>query len=595
MNDRIPSPFLLFDFTDENGCRQPLLFRDPIQIFAVYSIEDVYPTLCAIQMEVNKGLYAAGFLTYEAAPAFDPAFSAAHSHKLPLAWFGIFQEPLQEPHAVLAKPFAGTGEFHFMPWESTVSKEEYASKMQRIKDAIGRGETYQLNYTMRLRSHFSGDDFAYYQLLRAAQKGNYSAYLNIGSHRILSASPELFFHVKDRQVATRPMKGTAKRGRWFEEDQEMAAWLQASDKNRAENVMIVDLLRNDIGRIAETGSVHVPALFELERYPTVFQLTSTVVGQLHTHATWIDVLQALFPCGSITGAPKIRTMELISEWETAPRELYCGTIGLIKPNGNAVFNVAIRTMILDAATGMAEYGVGGGITWDSAVEEEYVEAFAKAALLTEEMPTFELLETLKMEQRNYILFKRHLERLQKSAQYFAIPLDLDHVKCKLTDYANSFSAEEVRRVRLLVTQSGQVRIESTPLPAILAASSGESKAVALAQTAISKNNRFLYHKTTHRSMYEAHRSASDRIFDVLLWNEDEEITEFINGNVVVQIDGQKLTPPVACGLLPGTMRAQLLADGRIEEKRLTRSDIRRAEHIWFINSVRGCVPVHLEE
>lgn len=572
-------PVMIFDFVDGPG---RLVFSKPVKIIVADSVDQVVPTIREVERFVNHGYYAAGYVSYEAAPAFDSAMAVASRHSLPLVWFGIFENPSNQART------HPDGVFRFEPWRPTIGQETYSNAISRIKNSISRGQTYQVNYTMRLQSRFSGDDLGAYHHLLQAQQAGYSAYLNIGRYSILSFSPELFFRLQDRDIVTRPMKGTAKRGRWPEEDKAYAMWLRSSEKNQAENVMIVDLLRNDLNRIAEVGSVHVPRLFEIESYPTVHQMTSTVSAKVRTDRSLTDVFRALFPCGSITGAPKISTMKLISELEDNPREVYCGTIGYIQPNGQAVFNVAIRTVILDGETGFAEYGTGGGITWDSVDTEEYNEALTKADFLEVEYPSFELLETMKFDGEQFILLERHLERLARSAQYFGITVDMNSIMHSLQQHAEYHQSRE-RRVRLLVSQTGDARVESSSLNL----PSDDSLPVRLAQTPISSENKFLYHKTTYRSMYELYRAQKDHVFDTLLWNESGELTEFTNGNIVVQIGGLKLTPPIQSGLLPGTFRAQLLAEGVIEERTLTRRDVESAEKMWFINSVRGWVQVYL--
>lgn len=629
MNQVKGDPLLIFDFVDKSGHKKRRVFRDPIKIISTDTVNEVITSLEEVQSFVQKGYYAAGYVSYEASPAFDAAHTVLPDHKMPLVWFGIFADPdkCDEPDTEKKNGFT------IGSWKSDTSREQYQDCIQKIKHAIACGDTYQVNYTMRLRSSFAGDDLAYYQSLLNLQQSNYSAYLNIGRFRILSLSPELFFSIKSsrsaaaqsvvengqkdhflvngKTITTRPMKGTIQRGRWLREDKEFAAWLAASKKNQAENVMIVDLLRNDLSRIPGISSVQVPRLFEIESYPTVYQMTSTVTATVKNETTFVDVLKALFPCGSITGAPKISTMSLIAELEQNPREIYCGTIGVIEPNGDAMFNVAIRSVLIDSETGLAEYGVGGGITWDSTTDGEYAEAFTKAALLRESPKPFELLESLKLQHGEYVLLGRHLNRLTMSAKFFDIPIDLEVIKDKLQDHAISHG-ESTRKVRLLVSQHGEVRVESillNELPSGVQGAKGVTgvkglqnvqgaqtlKAVALANTPISKEDRFLYHKTTRRDVYTQHQKEHPNVYDVLLWNGDGQITEFTNGNIVLEMDSRKFTPPRDCGLLAGTFRAELLEQGMIKEKVLTRPDLERATRIWLINSVRGWVQVRFGE
>jgi para-aminobenzoate synthetase / 4-amino-4-deoxychorismate lyase len=567
---------LFFEFAD-----QPLLFENPIEIIEAFTLEEVKAGLEKVQRAARSGYYAAGYVSYEAAPAFDSAFIVHGDSKMPLLWFGIFKNPSSSPELSEGQNFK-VGD-----WLPDTSVQQYHSAISDIKAAIEKGDTYQVNYTIRLRSHFEGDDFAFYRQLSKAQSSHYSAYLNTGKYRILSASPELFFHWKDGEITTRPMKGTCKRGRWYEEDEANAHWLYHSEKNRAENVMIVDLLRNDLGATAIPGSVKVPKLFEIEKYPTVLQMTSTVTAKTNPETTLVDVFSALFPCGSITGAPKISTMKIISSLEDSPREVYCGAIGYITPDQEAIFNVPIRTTIIDAETGKMEYGVGGGITWDSEIEDEYQEALTKAMLLSASMPEFELLESLRLEKGEYGLLDRHLQRLQKSADYFGFDFSDVEIRTKLAQYAENH-VDGVEKVRLVVKKDGVISTDGSPL-----ATFHDSLPICLAEKPISNQNRFLYHKTTYRKMYEEQRAEHPDEFDVLLWNEVGELTEFTIGNLVMEIGSQLYTPPVECGLLPGTMREELLAEGKIKERILTKKDLAKATQIWLINSVRGWVPVYL--
>lgn len=567
---------LFFEFAD-----QPLLFENPIEIIEAYTLEDVKAGLEKVQRAARSGYYAAGYVSYEAAPAFDSAFIVHGDSKMPLLWFGIFKNPSSSPE------LSGGQTFKVGDWLPDTTVQQYHSAITDIKSAIEVGDTYQVNYTIRLRSDFEGDDFSFYRQLSKAQSSNYSAYLNTGKYRILSASPELFFHWKDGEITTRPMKGTCKRGRWYEEDEANAQWLYHSEKNRAENVMIVDLLRNDLGATAIPGSVKVPKLFEIEKYPTVLQMTSTITAKTNPETTLVDVFSALFPCGSITGAPKISTMKIISSLEDSPREVYCGAIGYITPDQEAIFNVPIRTTIIDAETGKMEYSVGGGITWDSEIEDEYEEALTKAMLLTATIPEFDLLESLRLENGKYGLLDRHLQRLQRSADYFGFDFSDVEIQAKLAQYAKS-RIDGVEKVRLVVRKDGVISLDGSPL-----ATFNDSLPICLADKPISNQNRFLYHKTTYRKMYEEQRARHPDEFDVLLWNEAGELTEFTIGNLVMEIGSQLYTPPVECGLLPGTMREALLAEGKIKERILTKKDLAKATQIWLINSVRGWVPVYL--
>lgn len=574
-------PLLSFEFADSNGQITPFTFAHPHKVIAAHKIEEILPSFEQVQAEVDSGFYAAGFLSYESAAAFDPAFKVKSGNEMPLLWFGIFGEPKFQT-------LTSTGEYTLTEWKPSVSMDEYHDSILSIKQAIERGDTYQTNYTIRLNSQFQGDDIAFFDKLKRGQASNYCSYINTGNHSILSASPELFFHLEGDKVTTRPMKGTIKRGKSFAEDKENARWLYQSEKNRAENVMIVDLLRNDLGIIADAGTVEVEKLFDIEHYPTVHQMTSTISAKVPETIQLVDIFKALFPCGSITGAPKISTMNMIESLETSPREVYCGAIGYITPYKQAIFNVPIRTVWIEHESGRAAYGVGGGVTWDSTADDEYGEILAKASLLEQERPEFQLLESLLLDNGKYFLLEEHLKRLKNSAEYFRFNYHNDEVNAALTNFALQ-SSNGIFKIRLLVSKDGKIAIEGQSITLI-----DSVVKVMLANEPVDKNNPFLYHKTTNRESYAKFQSQKPvEIFDVLLWNDEGEITEFSNGNVVLEIDGVLWTPPIQSGLLSGTFREKLIAAGEIHEKVLTISDLKRSSTIWFINSVRKWVEVQL--
>jgi para-aminobenzoate synthetase/4-amino-4-deoxychorismate lyase len=564
----------------ENG--QWLHFNQPHQIFNVSALAEVVPTLREIERVVTeKGWHAAGFLSYEAAPAFDPAFHVRPATDFPLLWFGLYPPPI--PIQLPAAPPQPAP----ADWQPTVSRETYQTAIAAIKAAIARGETYQVNYTLRLRAQFKADPWELFLQLVRAQGAGYATYVNTGRWVIACASPELFFRLEGETLTTRPMKGTVKRGRTSTEDAAQAAWLQNSLKNRAENVMIVDMLRNDLGRIAEIGSVQVPELFTAERYPTLWQMTSTVTAK--TQASLTEILTNLFPCASITGAPKVRTMQIIAELESTPRQIYTGSIGHLAPGRQAQFNVAIRTVLLDQASGQAEYGLGGGIVWDSTSADEYAEALLKARVLTHPPPEFSLLETLRWTPtEGWFLREKHLARLLDSAAYFGFPAHRESLVAWLEAFARDF--ETSQRVRLLLARDGQLTGESAPLSL-----EPLSKPVtaALAANPIESSEIFLFHKTTRRAFYATAQAARPEAEDVLLYNERGELTEFTLGNLVVEMAGKLFTPPLECGLLAGTFRAHLLETGQVQERRIPLRELSNCTHLLRVNSVRGWQTIHL--
>ncbi|MFJ8235691.1 aminodeoxychorismate synthase component I [Ureibacillus sp. NPDC094379] len=573
-------PLLSFEFAQSNGQIHPLTFRDPIKVIKAETLDKVLPCLQLVQQAISEGYYAAGFVSYESAPAFDSAFQVRDGSAMPLLWFGIFTEPQRQA-------LESSRNYQLSEWKPSVSMDEYRNAISSIKQGIEDGVTYQTNYTIRLNSAFQGDDLKFFDQLRRAQDSNYCAYINTGEHSILSASPELFFHLEDNQITTRPMKGTISRGKTLLEDRQNAEWLFQSEKNRAENLMIVDLLRNDLSMIATPHSVQVPRLFDIEPYPTVHQMTSTITATIEPNTQLIDIFNALFPCGSITGAPKISTMEKIAELESTPRDVYCGAIGYITPNHEAIFNVPIRTVVIDQKTGTATYGVGGGITWDSTTEDEYDEILAKAKLLEVERPVFQLLESLLLKDGEIFLLEEHLNRLRNSAEYFRFELDGDAIRSYLLQFATEKNVGEFK-IRLLVEKHGGLSIEGQAIT-----QPRTPFKIMLADEPVDQNNPFLYHKTTNRAVYSNYQQKFPDVYDVLLWNKDGEVTEFTNGNVVLEIDGVNYTPPISSGLLAGTFRESLLRNDIIQEKVLTVQDLKKASKIWFINSVRKWLEVEL--
>ena len=551
-------------------------FTHPRTVLQAVTLSDVMPLLAEVQRLVGcGGLYAAGWIGYEAAPAFDAAFSTRQASAFPLACFGIFDPP----QILTALPAAGESSFD-LAWHPSVSRDEYEDAIARIKNHVAAGDTYQVNYTLRQWSAFREDPWSFF--LKTCADARYGAFVDTGRFSICSASPELFFSLQGERIFSKPMKGTAARGMNSAEDRENGRWLYHSEKNRAENVMIVDMIRNDLGRVARYGSVKVPRLFDIETYPTVLQMTSTV--EARTASTLPEILEALFPCASITGAPKAKTMEIIAASETTPRNIYTGTIGCYGPGRRALFNVAIRTTLIDKETSRAEYGVGGGIVWDSTAEEEYEECLTKAGIiLNPTSPTpFDLLETLLWTpEEGFFLLSRHLHRLRDSALYFDYPYDEQRILDKLTAAVRPFPPGPCR-IRLLLSKSGAVECRA----ASLGPSARSPLRLRIAKEAVSSRDPFLFHKTTRRERYEKARASWPDADDVLLYNERGEVTESCIANVVILRDGRWVTPPVHCGLLNGTYRAELLENGEISEETVSLSELRNTEKIFLINSVR---------
>jgi para-aminobenzoate synthetase/4-amino-4-deoxychorismate lyase len=577
-------------FDDLMGGEASFRLVEPVGVLEATRCEEVVPTIAAAEAAATRGLWVAGFVAYEAAPGLDPSLRVRARDpddpfaRLPLAWFALFEgrqeTSLPDPPADVPRASSGS-------WMPSVSRSRYDAAIAAIHERIAAGETYQVNHTFRLRSRLDGDERGFYRDLCFAQRGAHAAYLNIGRYRVLSASPELFFRIEERAIVTRPMKGTAPRGRWLEEDAAIRERLRGSVKDRAENAMIVDLLRNDLARVARDGTVTWTDVFEPERYETVWQLTSTVAAELRADVDLPTVFRALFPCGSVTGAPKVSTMGIIAELEDAPRGVYCGTVGYLAPPGapgpRARFNVAIRTATVDVETRAVEYGVGGGITWDSSAVAEYAETVAKAAVLTARRPPFRLIETLAHEpETGYRRLEEHLARLEASASYFGFFFDGRVIRTRLDRDALHFPGKP-SRVRLLLERSGRVETGVAPMPAsqepvVLAIDRGHP---------VDPADPFLFHKTTRRDRYEEARARFPDADDVVLVNRRGEVTETSTANLAAKIEGGWWTPPTEAGLLAGCERAALLDDGTVRERSLTPVDIVGAESLAVLSSVRG--------
>ena len=567
-------------------------FREPVAVVCAVRVDEVARCLAEVDRAVkHDGCYAAGFVGYEAAAAFGLPTGTPSPNGLPLASFGLFH-----PDSVTSKrALPAGGAYHTGPWRASIDRAAYTAAIGRIKSRIESGDTYQINFTFRLTAPFAGNPIALLRDLDLAQDGPWGAYIDDGRFAICSASPELFFRIDGDRIECRPMKGTAPRGLWAAADRQQAERLVTSEKQQAENVMVVDMVRNDLGRVADIGTVQVAALFVAEQYPLQWQMTSRVEAQTSTPSL-LQLFGALFPSGSVTGAPKHSSMGIIRELETAPRGIYSGAIGYMSPHGRGHFNVAIRTIAIDRRAGEAEFGVGSGVVWDSVERDEYDECLLKASILLTRPPgsyaagphpDFQLLETIGWApDAGFALLERHLSRLQESAECFGFSCDVAEVRAVLDNAVADLAGPA--RLRVLLSRDGAIVCEG----ADLSMPSGPLRA-ALAADPIDPASVFLYHKTTVRDLYERARASRPDAEAVLLWNPSGEVTEATEANVVVEIGGEKITPPIECGLLGGTLRAELLALGTIREERVQIGDLRRATGLWLINSVRGWMPATL--
>lgn len=567
-----------------------MLFEHPVEIIRADDPSDVDRALAALQAGIAKGLHAAGFFSYELGYLLEPKLVhlLPTARSMPLLWFGLYAQPREmtgaEVQTWLTAEAIGNPTLGALAhtWDST----SYLQRFEEVQNNIRSGDIYQLNLTFKAKFNLQGSPLALYRDLRLKQRVSYGCLVDTGDVTILSASPELFIAQRDRTIETRPMKGTAPRAGTQDGDTDVRHALATDVKSRAENLMIVDLMRNDLGRIADLGSVSVTDLFTVETFKTLHQMTSGVRATLKADVGIVDVLKAIFPPGSITGAPKIRAMELIRKLETEPRGVYCGAIGRFSPDGNALFNVAIRTAVI-ARNGSGEMGIGSGVVADSVGIKEYAECLLKMKFLTDPVRRFELIETMLYDPPLGIwLLDEHMKRLQTSAMYFGFSYDLERIKATLDEAISKQSSGRLR-VRLLLGEDGDVSVTTTPqsVPA------GDAvMRYVVSDTRLASSDLFLYHKTTRRDLYDQewkHFSETLGADEVIYLNEHGELAEGSRTTIFLERDGKLETPALEAGLLPGTLRAALLAEGRAVESRLTIDDLNRADDVYLGNSVRG--------
>ena len=547
-------------------------FTQPIKELKTRYLSEVADLLAQVESYQEQGYYVVGYVSYEAAPAFEEKLAV---HKAPL--LGEYLLYFTVHDGVETSPIPLTYEEVDLPsnWQEVTSAEDYEKAIALIHHHLRQGDTYQVNYTVQLKQDLSANPFDIYNRMVVEQEAGYNAYIEHDEMAVISMSPELFFEQNDRELTTRPMKGTTQRGVTDDEDLKEAAWLEQDPKNCSENMMIVDLLRNDMNRISEVGSERVERLCQVEQYSTVWQMTSTIKSQLREDVDLVAIFRSLFPCGSITGAPKIATMEIIKDLEPHPRGVYCGTIGILLPNGRRIFNVAIRTIQLHQ--GKAIYGVGGGITWDSTWESEYREVHQKAAVLYRKQARFQLISTGKISQKQLLFEDQHLERLTKASRYFAYPFDPEDLRQRIEEECQACDSHQDYRLRITLNKSGELELSRQVLTPL---SPTFCKAKLCLQEA-DLNQSFTYFKTTHRP----HLSLGEQ--EKIYHNKSGELLETSIGNLVLKIAGKFYTPPIRLGILPGIYRQHLLETGQVEEKVLTLADLNQAETIYGCNAVRG--------
>ena len=552
------------------------LFTEPIKELKTRDLDQVEALLREVEAYQEAGFYAVGYVSYEAAPAFEKKLAV---HPAPLMGEYLLYFTIHEKVETL--PFPEDYEAVDLPanWQEEVEAPAYQKAIETIHHHIRQGDTYQVNYTVQLSQELEADPLAIYNRLVVEQKAHYNAFIQHDDVAILSISPELFFEQDDRLLTTRPMKGTTRRGLTSQADLKEAAWLEADPKNRAENMMIVDLLRNDMNRISEIGSEQVTHLCQVEQYSTVWQMTSTIESRLRPEVDLVQTFQALFPCGSITGAPKISTMEIIQQTEVAPRGVYCGTIGILLPKGKRIFNVAIRTLQMQGK--QAIYGVGGGITWDSKWESEYQETKQKSAVLYRQEPRFELLTTGRIHQGELTFLEQHLTRLREASRYFAYPYDEPKLLKELQEELARLDSNLDYRCRIALQKNGAFKLaiaELKDLPASYLKAQLTEQKLDLAKP-------FTYFKTSQR----AH--LTDKDHEQIFYLPDGSLLETTIGNLILEIKGNLYTPPAHLPILDGIYRRHLLETGQVEEKLLTLKDLEVADQVYACNALRGLYPL----
>ena len=559
-------------------------FSNPVDVLLATTLGEVESILKAVERRVNEeNLVAAGFVSYEAASGLNASLTTHKPGQLPLVYFGLFADSeIYQPEA----PSNSSAE----AWCLDTQRGDYQQDMESIRAQIAAGDVYQINHTLRLRGGVSSPWAHFQSIGLEAPQG---AYIETDEFVVASGSPELFFHLDNQRLISRPMKGTAQRGQNAQADKEQQTWLADSKKNQAENLMITDMVRNDLGKVAKPGSVKVSELFALERYPTVWQMTSSIEAE--TDASVTEIFKQLFPAASITGAPKRAAMLSIAQLEKTPREIYTGAIGYIAPKRQAQFSIAIRTTWIDQQSGQATYGAGGGIVWDSVAEEEYAEVLAKTRILNnvKTAEDFALFETLGWSpDKGFSLLEQHLNRMQGSANFFAIAFVEAEAKSSLEAAVKKVEIRGPQRVRLTLSGAGAFTVEcqgfaGRALEADMPNAQGPEQLVALCKTPIQADDPLLQHKTTDRSAYELARSEVPEGVEPMMFNQAREVTESDIANIVYRLEDQLFTPPVSSGLLPGTLRGQLLNQGALAERVLKIDELDNLQAIFLLNDLRG--------
>lgn len=569
------------------GKSDSYLFLKPKEIVGIKSLQNLNEKINRIDALINKGFFGYSLMNYEAGYLLENAlnkFMVKDENLIQFFFYDNKNVQIIKSNKILFDSFE---KYKVKNFRLNTSKNEFTKSIRKIKSYIEEGDTYQVNYTIKGKFNFEGSYAGLFNNLIFNQSAQYVALININGKLIISLSPEMFFEIEGRRIKSKPMKGTAKRGTDHFNDEFIKYELERSEKNRAENVMIVDLIRNDLGRISEYGSVNVQKIFEVEKYESVFQMISTIEAKLKKNTQLSDVIKNIFPCGSITGAPKIRTMEIINELEKEARGIYTGSIGLIRKN-KITFNVPIRTLVIDKKSLKGEIGLGSGIVWDSIAEEEYEETKLKGKFLTEPVKRFEIFETMLVENEKIFFLDQHLQRMQKTAEFFLFIFDRTKIEKQLNEIIKKLDNQ---KYRLKLTMDKWGRLNHFIFPIFM--SSNEVKVI-ISKKIISSKNKFQYFKTTNRKLYDGEHKKYSKLgyFDVIFFNEKNEITEGSITNIFVFKNNKIFTPPLSAGILPGIYRNHFIKNNIIAgEKKLYQQDLLEADKIVLTNSVRGEVVV----
>ncbi len=568
---------------------------EPLREIVAMTQSDVVEAIRLASNESANGKWVAGYVAYEAAPAFDTALVVSDDYDGPLVWFGVFGDEMKvEPPVV--DPMAAGG-FSVSRWAPTWGKKQFDRAFIAVREHIEHDDIRRVNLSFRIRAAFSGHVEYLYADLVAAQQPSYAAHVWHDDMHVLSVSPEQFFVISDRRITTRPMRGTARRGRWKGEDDAMLRSLVESEKERADNLMIVDLLRKDLGRITEPGSMKVDELLAAEKYQTVWQMASQISATLRHDVGVGGVFDALFPCGSVTGVPKDKSMEIISELEDSPRGVYCGAVGFIPPGDGidgASFNVAIRTAVIDEREGVATYGVGGAITSVSEPGDGYDNALAKALILGGRSARVELIEAIRWDD-GYLMLDEHLTELSESAAYWSMVCDIDSLRSMLGDLEETMSGPT--EVRVVVSREGTVSLSMSEAPARFALGPGPADQpvhLCIDNDPLDSSNPRLFHKIADRKHFDDRRRRNADVDDVLCVNEHGFVTESTIANAAFLLDGIWVTPPITDGLLGGVMRQRLITEGVLMEQSVSIPEALAAEAVALVNAVRGWRPAVID-